>query len=69
VLLVRVVDHREVLALLEEGAQAVEVLPPAEYRAVHIRGAIHLPLPRLWRGASTLLEPDRPVLVYCRDSL
>jgi len=66
---VQVVDHREVLALLEEGGRAVEVLGRTEYCAVHLRGAIHLPLPRLWREASTLLEPDRAVIVYCRDSL
>jgi rhodanese-related sulfurtransferase len=65
----RVVDHREVLALLDAGAQAVEALPLAEYRTVHIRGAIHLPLPRLWREASAVLDSARPLIVYCRDSL
>lgn len=62
--------HRKVMALLQEGtAQIVDTLPLHEYRAVHIRSAIHLPLPRLWRTAPELLSPDRPIVVYCRDSL
>jgi rhodanese-related sulfurtransferase len=63
-------DHSHVLELLELGvADIVETLPLHEYRTVHIRGAIHLPLPNLWRQAPLLLRPDRPVVVYCRDSL
>jgi rhodanese-related sulfurtransferase len=65
-----VLNHREVMALLQEGAaQIVETLPLHEYRTAHIRGAIHLPLPRLWRAALSVLSPDRPIVVYCRDSL
>ncbi len=65
-----VVIHRELRALLDAGnTQIVETLPLHEYRAVHIRGAIHLPLPRLWHSAREMLSPDRPVVVYCRDSL
>jgi len=64
------VDHSQVLALVESGgADIVETLPDREYRTVHIRGAIHLPLPRLWSQAPSVLQPDRPVIVYCRDSL
>jgi rhodanese-related sulfurtransferase len=63
------VDHRAVQALLASGAQVVETLPAHEYRTAHIRGAIHLPLPRLWRHASPLLSREHPVVVYCRDSL
>lgn len=63
-------DHSQVLALVESGAaDIVETLPQHEYRVVHIRGAIHLPLPRLWSQASLVLRSDRPVVVYCRDSL
>ncbi len=65
-----VLNHRELRAMLQaSGAQIVETLPLHEYRAVHIRGAIHLPLPRLWHSAREMLSPDRPVVVYCRDSL
>jgi rhodanese-related sulfurtransferase len=63
-------DHSQVLALVESGAaDIVETLPDHEYRTVHIRGAIHLPLPRLWGQAPSLLQRDRWVVVYCRDSL
>ncbi len=65
-----VLTHREVLALAAAGtADIVETLPLHEYRTVHIRGAIHLPLPRLWREAREALSPARPIVVYCRDSL
>ena len=47
----RTVNHREVLALLEAGADIVETLPLHEYRTVHIRGARNLPLKSLWRQA------------------
>ncbi len=65
----QVVDHREVLALIEAGAQIVDVLPAREYRTVHIQGAIHLPLARLWHDARETLSPDQAIVVYCRDSL
>jgi rhodanese-related sulfurtransferase len=65
-----VVNHRDVLALEQAGgAQIVDVLPLQEYRTVHIRGAVHLPLPRLWNDARTALSASRPIVVYCRDSL
>ncbi|HKD68535.1 MAG TPA: rhodanese-like domain-containing protein [Candidatus Binataceae bacterium] len=65
-----VLNHRDVLALAQGGsAQIVDVLPLHEYRSAHIRGAIHLPLPRLWQEATTALSPALPVVVYCRDSL
>jgi phage shock protein E len=65
----RTVNHREVVSLLEAGADLVETLPLHEYRAVHIRGAINLPLKSLWREGAALLSPGRPIVVYCRDSL
>jgi rhodanese-related sulfurtransferase len=65
----RTVNHREVVALLESGADLVETLPIHEYQTVHIRGAINLPLKSLWGEAAALLSPGRPIVVYCRDSL
>jgi len=65
-----ILTHRGVLALSAAGtADIVETLPMHEYRAVHIRGAIHLPLPDVMREARARLSPARPVVVYCRDSL
>jgi rhodanese-related sulfurtransferase len=65
----QVVDHREVLALIKAGGQVAEILPLHEYCTLHIRGAIHLPLPRLWHEARQALSPGPPIVVYCRDSL
>jgi rhodanese-related sulfurtransferase len=66
---VRVVDHREVLRILAAGGQVVDVLPAHEHRIAAIRGAIHLPLPKLLHQAEHALDKKRPVVVYCRDCL
>ena len=65
----RVVDHREVLKILAAGGQIVDVLPEHEYRAAAIKGAIHLPLPKLMREAERTLDNSRSIVVYCRDCL
>ncbi len=50
--------------LAEEGAQLVEVLPPAEYEDAHIVGAVNIPLRVLDRETTALLDRARPVGVY-----
>lgn len=50
--------------LAEEGAQLVEVLPPAEYEDAHIAGAVNIPLRVLDRETTALLDRARPVVVY-----
>jgi rhodanese-related sulfurtransferase len=57
----------EAVRLHAEGAQFVEVLGKAEYDEEHLPGAIHLPLRRLEQRAFDLLDPARPVVVYCWD--
>jgi len=66
---VREIQHREFLKLLSSGVQIVDVLPSHEYDTAHIRGAIHIPVGRILRDATTLLDRARPIVVYCRDSL
>jgi phage shock protein E len=61
-------DRREVQALLELGAQLVEVLPAEEYEEEHLPGAINLPLRKLENEARQRLHPGKPVIVYCWDS-
>ena len=61
-------ERDEVRALIDRGAQVVEVLGPEEYEEDHLPGAINLPLPRLEREAGSRLDPGRPVVVYCWDS-
>lgn len=65
----RVVDHREVLKLIAADGQIVDVLPAHEYRVAAVRGALHLPLPKLLHHAERTLDKTRPVVVYCRDCL
>jgi len=51
------------------GAQIVDVLPSHEYDAAHVRGAFHIPLRRILRDAPGQLDRERPIIVYCRDTL
>jgi rhodanese-related sulfurtransferase len=64
----RQIDRDGVRRLVAQGAQLVEVLPAGEYAEDHLPGAINLPLRRLEQHAKTVLDPDRPVVVYCWDS-
>ena len=61
------IDRDEVQRLLAEGAELVEVLPPAEYEEEHIPGAINIPLKELDAETTRRLERERPVIVYCHD--
>jgi rhodanese-related sulfurtransferase len=60
--------RREVQALMERGAQIVEVLPRKEFEEDHLPGAIHLPLRKVEAEARQRLDGDRPIVVYCWDS-
>jgi rhodanese-related sulfurtransferase len=61
-------DRTEVRRLIEQGIQVVDVLGDDEYDDAHLPGAVHLPLRRIETEATRLLDPSRPVLVYCFDS-
>ena len=50
--------------LRDEQAQLVEVLPSREYEDEHIEGAINIPLKRLDRDSTGVLDRTRPVIVY-----
>ena len=58
----------EVQALVDAGAQLVEVLPREEYEEMHLPGAMGIPLRRIDAEAPKTLDPSRPVVVYCWDS-
>ena len=64
----REINREEVQRLLTAGAQLVEVLPAKEYGEDHLPRAISLPLRRLEAEARTVLDAERPVIVYCWDS-
>ena len=56
--------------LIDAGAQLVEVLEVKQYRAAHLPGAVHLPAWEVTAArAAAELDPGRPVVVYCFDSL
>lgn len=57
----------EAQRLLGAGAQFVEVLPRSEYDEEHVSGAVHIPLRHLEEQAADILDPARPVVVYCWD--
>lgn len=55
--------------LLDDGAQLVEVLPPAEYAELHLPGALSIPLKTLDAESTAALDRARAVVVYCWDGL
>ena len=61
-------DRNEVRRLNDQGVQLVDVLGDDEYAADHLPGAVHLPLRKIETDALRVLDPARPVLVYCFDS-
>jgi Rhodanese-like domain len=62
------IDLEGLRRLMDEGAQVVDVLPAREYAEDHIPGAINLPLRRIETEGRQVLDPDRPIVVYCADS-
>lgn len=59
----------ELQALIDRGAQLVEVLPAAEYAEAHLPSAVSIPLKQLTAATTAGLDRKRPVVVYCWDSL
>jgi rhodanese-related sulfurtransferase len=50
--------------LLADGVQLVDVLPPEEYAAEHLPGAVNA-LKQLDAETTAQLDQHRPVAVYC----
>lgn len=65
----RSVDRTEVQQLVADGAQVVEVLEERQYRLAHLPGARSIPAWKLTRARASELDPSRPVVVYCFDTL
>jgi rhodanese-related sulfurtransferase len=63
------IDLPQLERLLADGAQVAEVLPAEDYDEGHIPGAINLPLRALSAESASVLDRNRPVVVYCWDSL
>jgi rhodanese-related sulfurtransferase len=63
------VTREDVRRLVEEGAQLVEVLEERQYRLAHLPGAVNIPAWELTRARADQLDRNRPVLLYCFDTL
>jgi rhodanese-related sulfurtransferase len=63
------IELPELQHLIDQDAQLVEVLPPAEYAEVHLPGAINIPLKQLDGDSTAALDRRRPIVVYCYDYL
>src|ERR671937_208106 len=64
------VDASDVIGLVADGAQLVEVLPPAAYLEEHLPGANNILLKTLTVTlARDQLDLRRAVIVYCSDAL
>lgn len=58
------VTRDELQELIRDGAQIVDVLPPAEFTEFHLPGAISLPLKQLDASTAGQLSKDKPLVVY-----
>ena len=63
------IDLEQLDRLVAAGAQLAEALPEENYREGHLPGAISLPLRELTAERAQALDPGRPIVVYCWDSL
>jgi rhodanese-related sulfurtransferase len=51
-----------------EELQILDVREPFEVQAGRIEGAVHIPLNSLMAGNTEGLDPDRPVVAYCKTA-
>jgi rhodanese-related sulfurtransferase len=53
---------------MQQGAQIIDVLPAQEYGEDHLPGAVNLPIRKIETEARRVLDPGRPIVVYCANS-
>jgi len=58
------IGRPELQALIGEGVQLVDVLPPSEFAEYHLPGATNIPLKDLDATTTARLSKDQPVAVY-----
>jgi rhodanese-related sulfurtransferase len=59
------VDYK---ALINDGAQIIDVRTPGEYTGGHIRGSVNIPLQNL-KGNLNKIKKDRPVITCCATGM
>lgn len=52
----------------KDELQILDVREPFEIEAGRIEGAVHIPLNDLMAGKTEGLDPDRPVVAYCKTA-
>jgi rhodanese-related sulfurtransferase len=62
------VSREQARALIDDGAQLVDVRVAHEWDAGRITGATHLPLEELAERSGEL-DKERPVVIYCRTGI
>jgi rhodanese-related sulfurtransferase len=63
------IEIDQLRALLDSGAQLVEVLPSEEYEEEHLPRAISIPLGSVDARSTATLDKTNPVVIYCWDYL
>jgi rhodanese-related sulfurtransferase len=63
----RFISPREAFERRQE-VQLLDVREPFEWNAGRIEGAVHIPLQRVLEGGTEVLDPGRPVVIYCRTA-
>jgi rhodanese-related sulfurtransferase len=48
--------------------QLLDVREPFEWREGRIEGAVHIPLQELLDGRADGIDPEKPVVIYCRTA-
>lgn len=55
-------------ALINKGAQIIDVRTPGEFQSGHIKGAINIPLQSL-SGNLSKIKKDKPVITCCASGM
>ena len=63
----QVIERDQVQAMMDRGAQLVEVLGRSQYRQLHLPKAVNIPLQLLNEETTAKLRKNGPVIVYCHD--
>ncbi|MFZ4544109.1 MAG: rhodanese-like domain-containing protein [Saprospiraceae bacterium] len=55
-------------ALLQDGAQIIDVRTKAEYQSGHIKGSVNIPL-QVLSGNLSKIKKDKPVITCCASGM
>lgn len=55
-------------ALLQQGAQIIDVRTPGEFKSGHIKGSVNIPLQSIQSNMSKI-KKDKPVITCCASGM